>query len=71
MQTRNGSLSGPSGPGEANPSDRRETRQACALKLPSSTDWLTPEVDAIAFVETDERELGLMVRTISRFDQGW
>jgi len=50
-------------------SDLREGWQGCALRLPAGIGWLTLEIDPIPNVESDQRELGVMIRTISLFDE--
>jgi MoaA/NifB/PqqE/SkfB family radical SAM enzyme len=49
--------------------DLKKGWQTCALRLPANIDWLTLEIDPIPVVESDERELGVMLRAILFFNE--
>jgi MoaA/NifB/PqqE/SkfB family radical SAM enzyme len=49
--------------------DLKKGWQKCALRLPANIDWLTLEIDPIPVVESDERELGVMLRAILFFNE--
>jgi MoaA/NifB/PqqE/SkfB family radical SAM enzyme len=48
--------------------DLKQGWQECALRLPANADWFTLEIDPIPIVESDQRELGVMLRAFLFFN---